>query len=316
MIKGFAKVALTSEENRYETVFRGLDYFTQDIVRIIDSIDIDDHHKNYILIKPNCIVTDNNLAVTHVEAIRAVLDFLKPIWQGRIIIAEGSGIGNTMEAFKNFGYLDLKKLYPNLEYSDLNYSNAIFINIFDKDLKPLRIKIANTVQESPLRISVGPPKTHDSVIVTLSIKNMAVGSILKEDKMNIHQGPRAINRSLAILNEYTFPHLAVIDGWEAMEGNGPVSGNLVKTRFCVTSTNALAADVLTTELMGFNPVQIGYLNLLGAGKIKDRIEIVGKEPAGFARKFKPHASYLKQIQWQWNDQDFRHFTSSKKEKNN
>ena len=298
MIKGFAKVALTSEENRYQTVFRALDFFTQDIVKIIDTIDLSDQHKNYILIKPNCIVTDNKIAVTHVDALKAVLDFLKPIWQGKIIIAEGSGMGNTMEAFRNFGYLELKKMYSNLEYSDLNYSNAIFIDIFDHNLKPSRIKIANTVQESPLRISVSPPKTHDSVIVTLSIKNMAIGSILKEDKLKLSHEPRSLNRSIAAINEYTFPHLAVIDGWEGMEGNGPVSGTKVKTRFCLTSTSYLAADCLAAELMGFNPVQIGYLNLLGVQNIKDKIEVVGRDRASFRRQFKPSDSYLEQIQWE------------------
>src|SRR3990167_8162828 len=221
MIQGFAKAALCSEENRYRTVFRALGFFTQEIVKIIEKIDLKDHHKNYVVIKPNCVVTDNPLAATHVEALRAVLDFLAPIWSGRVVLAEGTGVGNTMAAFKNYGYLDLKKDFPKLEFSDLNYSNAIFIDVFDRDLNKQRIKIYNTIAESPLRISVGPPKTHDSTVVTLSIKNMAVGSILKEDKMKLCHEPRSINRSIAAINEYTLPHLAVIDGWESMEGRGP-----------------------------------------------------------------------------------------------
>lgn len=298
MIKGFAKVALTAEENRYQTVFRALDFFTQEIVKIIDSIEIEDHHKNYVVIKPNCVVTNNPLAATNIEALRAVLDFLAPIWQGRVILAEGTGVGNTMEAFKNYGYLGLKKDYPNLEFSDLNFSNAIFIDVFDRDLKPQRIKIANTVCESPLRISVGPPKTHDSAVVTLSIKNMAIGSILKEDKMKLSHEPRSINRSIAAINEYTFPHLSVIDGWVGMEGNGPAHGHKVDSQFCVCSDNPLAADTLTTKIMGFHPLQIGYLNLLGAGKIQDKIEVIGKDPIAFRFHFKPHQTYLEQIQWE------------------
>lgn len=298
MIKGFAKVSLTSEENRYQSVFRSLDFFTQEIVKIIDSIDINDHHKNYVLIKPNCVVTNNQLAATSAEAIRSILDFLEPIWQGRVILAEGAGMGNTMEGFRNYGYLELKKDYPNLEFSDLNFSNAIFIDIFDKNLKAQRIKISNTVAESPLRISVGPPKTHNATVVTLSIKNMAVGSILKEDKLNFCHQARSINRSIAAINEFTFPHIALIDGWQAMEGNGPDAGTKVETHYSICSNNPLAADCLAAKLMGFNPLQVGYLNLLGAEKIIDQIEVLGKEPAGFIRKFKPHPTYLKQIQWE------------------
>ena len=298
MIKGFAKVALTSEENRYETVFRALDFFTQEIVKNIEKIDPNDHHKNYILIKPNCVVTNNPLAATHVDGLRAVLDFLEPIWQGRVVLAEGSGVGNTMEAFQNYGYLNLKKDFPRLEFSDLNYSNAIFIDIFDRELKKQRIKISDTLAESPLRISIGPPKTHNAAIVTLSIKNNAIGAILKEDKLKLCHDPRSLNRSIAAINEYTFPHLAIIDAWEGMEGNGPAEGKRVETRYCLCSANALAADVLATRLMGFNPLQVGYLNLLGEKELKDKIEVVGKESNSFYRQFKPHDTYLQQIQWE------------------
>jgi len=148
-----------------------------------------------------------------------------------------------------------------------------------------------------MRVSVGPAKTHDAVVVTLSIKNMAVGSILKEDKEKIHSGFRGINKSIAMLYEYTHPHLAIIDAWESMEGNGPYDGSKVETHFAVASTNALAADTLVSELMGFNPLQIGYLNMLGAESTKVQTEIIGQDRASFQFHFKPHKTYLEQISW-------------------
>ncbi|KKQ90860.1 MAG: hypothetical protein UT15_C0003G0035 [Berkelbacteria bacterium GW2011_GWA1_39_10] len=292
-----SKVALTSEENRYETVFKAIDYFKNDIQEKISRIDRDDHHKNYILIKPNCVVTDNPLAATHPDAILAVLDFLQPLWNGRIILAEGSGIGSTMEAFKNYGYLKLKTDYPNLEFSDLNYSNAIFIDIFNNNLQNQRIKISNTVHECPLRISVSPPKTHNSVIVTLSIKNMAIGSILTEDKEHLSHMPKSLNRSIAAINEYTFSHFAVIDGWQGMEGKGPDYGKKVDCRFAVASTDTLAADIIATQIMGFNPLEIGYLNFSGAQKIINNIDVLGRKPTDFQFHFKPHPTYKKQLEW-------------------
>lgn len=288
------KVALTSEKDRYQTVFRALDYIFPEISEKIYALD---PKKDYILLKPNCIDAKKETAVTHVDALMAVLDFLQPIWSGKIILAEGSGLGNTMKAFSNFKYLGLRNMFSNLEFLDLNFSDSIFVKGFDKDLKPMRIKISNTVSNAPLRISVGPPKTHDSVIVTLSIKNMAVGSILKEDKAKIHQGIKAINRTLAAINKYTFPHIAIIDGWTSMEGNGPVDGDILETHFAVASTNSLAADVFTTERMGFNPVQIGYLNFLGAIEIRDKIQIIGCNQSNFNFHFKHPETYLEQIQW-------------------
>jgi len=291
--KETTKVALASEEDRYQTVYKSLDLIKDDLNEAINQLNPD---YDYILIKPGCVVATVKNCATHPEALKAVLEFLTPLWEGKIVLAEGSA-ENTFEAFENYGYNRLKSEFPNLEFLDLNFAEAIYVDVFDKSLKPVQVKIANTVAEAPLRISVSTPKTHDSVIVTLSIKNFAVGSILGEDKNLIHQGTRAINRSLAELAKYTRPHLAVIDGWQGMEGNGPISGPMVETHFAVASLNALAADVLTTRLMGFNPIQIGYLNLLGAETIQEKIAVIGQDPRKFQFHFKPPKTYLEQINW-------------------
>jgi uncharacterized protein (DUF362 family) len=286
-------VSLASEEDRYQTVFKSLEFISKDINNLVGQLK---PGNDYILLKPNCVVDDVKNCATNIDALKATLDFLTSLWPGKIIFAEGSS-RNTFKAFENYGYNILKQRYENIEFLDLNYSDAIFVDIFDKNLRPQQIRISNTVAEAPLRISVGPPKTHDSVIVTLSIKNMAVGSILGEEKNVIHQGPIAINKSIAKLFEYTFPHLAIIDGWQGMEGNGPVRGKMVETKFAIASLNALAADMLATRLMGFNPLQIGYLSHLGAFEVQDQIHVLGKDPADFSFKFKPHDTYLEQIQW-------------------
>ena len=294
MKTGLIKVSLTSEQDRYQTVFRALDQIFEEASGLIYRLD---PQKDYILLKPNCI-SANALASTHVDALKAVLDFLQPIWQGRVILAEGSGLGNTLTAFKNLHYLDLKPMFPKLEFLDLNYSESIFVTGFAPDLQPQQLRLSATVAQAPLRISVSPPKTHESVIVTLSIKNMAIGALLKEDKPKIHQGPRAINRTIAGLYKSTFPHLAILDGWVSMEGRGPVSGKPKETHFALASTDALAADTLTTEIMGFNPNEIGYLNLLGAKEIDPQICVVGENSDDFKTKFKPPEDYLNQLKWQ------------------
>ena len=288
------QAALESQEDRYKTVFKALDLITKDIN---DSIGQLSPKSDYILVKPNCVMDTVKNCATHVDAIIATLDFVTALWPGKIIFAEGSA-QSTFRAFQNYGYEILKQRYSNIEFLDLNYAETIYIDVFDRFLKPLKIRISNTVSQAPMRISIGPPKTHDSVIVTLSIKNMAVGSIYGEDKMLIHQGPKAINKTLAEINKYTFPHLSVIDGWQGMEGDGPAGGKMVDTRFAVASLNCLAADVLTTRLMGFNPLQVGYLAYSGAFDIVNKIQVIGKNPADFTFKFKPHHSYLEQIQWE------------------
>jgi uncharacterized protein (DUF362 family) len=98
------------------------------------------------------------------------------------------------------------------------------------------------------------------------------------------------------------PHLAVIDAFEAMEGNGPTDGTPVAMRLALASTDALSADVVGTTLMGFDPDEVGYLHYckkmgLGNGELTE-IEIVGNASVDeCTRPFRPHHAYHRQQQW-------------------
>src|SRR3990167_6914683 len=131
------KVALTSAENRSETVFQALDFFKDELNRKIASLN---PKEDYILIKPNCVLTDNPNCATHLDALKTLLEFLIPLWSGRIILAEGSA-ENTFQAFQNYGYYELKKAFPDLEFLDLNYADAIFIDVFGRNLEPMTIRV-------------------------------------------------------------------------------------------------------------------------------------------------------------------------------
>lgn len=308
----FKTVALIKGDSRYQNIRQALGLLEKQI-----KTDIKKHlqsRKSYILIKPNFVTTRHQLAATHVDAIRAVLDFLQPLWKGRIIIGEGAGIGHTSEGFKNYGYLPLKSSYPNVELFDLNQDDGVDAQGTKKDGKPLKLKISKTLSKAAFRISVTPMKTHDTAIITLGIKNSAVGGLLKQGfkpinfatrmllrrpfrdyKSIIHQGYPAIHKTIAQLFLQTFPHLSVIDGFQGMERNGPVGGDEVAMRSALVSTDALSADTLGAYLMGFNPQDIGYLHHLGANL--DKVNVVGFSKEACRKKFRPHDLYLQQIKW-------------------
>jgi uncharacterized protein (DUF362 family) len=100
-------------------------------------------------------------------------------------------------------------------------------------------------------------------------------------------------------------HLAIIDGWRGMEGNGPVKGTEVHSRVGVASTDFIAADVVGTLLMGFDPSDIGYLQYsvgnygfspLGIGVFSEII-LVGEQINDVRRIFVPHNSHSAQKNW-------------------
>lgn len=287
-----SKVSLIKGDNRYQNVKRSLEVLKKDIARAIEG-------KKKIVIKPNFVSASNQLASSHKEAMRAVLDFLKPLTSQTITLAEGAALGSTDEAWRNFDYLKFEEDY-NIRFVDLNKDDFVEVELFDREMKPLKFKVAKTIVESDFRISLARLKTHDTVVVTLTQKNLAVGSLLEKPK--IHQGIKAINHNLARLAEIIPPHLSVIDGFEGMEGEGPVSGTPVPMGVALAGLDFLGVDSTACRLMGFDPKDVGYLYLCwqkGLGQIEEeKIEIVGNALLDeCSKRFRPHSTIKEQLKW-------------------
>lgn len=292
-------VSIARENNRYTTVQKALSLISTDVRKSIKG-------KKKILIKPNFVSDHIQLAATHIDAVRAIIDFILPISSGKIFVAEASA-HNTFTGYKNFGYLQLKKDYG-IELIDLEEDDYEEVEIltrkFLSNFSTTKVRVAKSVLKADYRISPAMLKTHDTVIVTLTMKNMVMGAVL--DKTRMHQGYQAINLNLYKVAKLLPVHLAVIDGWKGMEGNGPVHGNPVDTRIAIASTNFVAADSVGAYVMGFNPEEIGYLSYaagnfgfekLGEGNL-EKIKTVGLKLEQARRKFKPYYSYEEQKKWQ------------------
>ncbi len=99
---------------------------------------------------------------------------------------------------------------------------------------------------------------------------------------------------------FVHPNL-VIDGTNAMEGNGPGSGTQVDLGWLVASFNPVVADALAAYLMGLDPADIGYLYLLnerGFGPIAPgEMNISGKDPTSLRREIRRPDSYPGILEW-------------------
>jgi uncharacterized protein (DUF362 family) len=146
-----------------------------------------------------------------------------------------------------------------------------------------------------------PNRLHYSALAEWA-KGALLGSSHGSSKLAMHQGHAAINLNLAVVAPYVWPHLAVIDGWQGMEGEGPSAGDAVDWRVAAAGTDALAVDVLTASLMGFDPDSVGYLHhcrLMGLGVgLLEQIDVVGQiRPHEVRHRFRPHPTYLRQLGW-------------------
>jgi uncharacterized protein (DUF362 family) len=308
-----SSVAITSGDNRADLAFRALQPFSKQIKQAIGN--------RRVVLKPNNVSIDVPLCATHVDTLEGILEFLRSIRKlDNVIIAESAANGPTFDGFANYGYYRLAEKYP-VKFVDLDQEGSEVLYVFDeKDFRPHPVRFSRVIlNPDSYIVSVAKLKTHDRAIVTLSLKNIVFGAPIKDpgfgfgggrtrkegtknDKPIVHgSGTRGINYNLYALAPRLHPHLAVIDGFEGMEGNGPNSGTPVDHRVCVASTDWLAADRVAVELMGVDFARIGYLNYcaqtaLGIADLS-KIEVVGENITSHVKHYRLHENIEKQLIW-------------------
>ena len=298
--KSPSRVALTAGNDRAQNVSRGLKAFEQEIAQAIGD--------RRVVIKPNNVSIDNQLAATHADCLEGILEFLKSIGKvSQAVIAESAAHGSTLEGFANSGYPRGAAKYG-VKLVDLDQEPHEVVQVLDEtDFRPHPVRMSRLLLDrNSFLISAANIKTHELVVATLSLKNIIFGAPIKKDwdsdKPIAHGGGiRGINYNLFALAQRLHPHLAVIDGYEGMEGQGPTNGTPVAHRVCVVGTDWLAADRVAVALMGIDFAKIGYLNYcaeagLGEGNLK-KIEIVGPPLKEHVKTYELAPNIEEQLIW-------------------
>ena len=301
-------VSLIHGEQRRKIVYDSL-------VAIEDQIKPVLKRKKYVVIKPNNVSTVNQLAATHADALRGILDFVAPRFKGPIYIAESSA-GETMQGFENFGYTKLPAEYRSRQINlvDLNaeakYKQIPLLD-FDLHLTPVRLA-ARLMDPYGYVICSACMKTHNVMIATLSVKNMALGAPLHQapgekprwnDKRKYHAGIRQGHYNMLLTAQAMQPFwgATVIDGFEGMEGNGPASGTPVPSRVAVASTDYIAADRVAVDCMGINPDWPGSLTYCGQIGLGNwdiaKIDVLGAKIADVRKTYKLHKDIDRELEW-------------------
>ena len=287
-------VALEKSSGHFEGTLKALKHVEEKIATDLEG-------KRRVLIKPNFVSTSRQLAATHVDSVKAILQTISRHYDGELTLGEGPALGSLEDAVKNFGYEPLIEEYG-LKLVDLNKDRYVELEGLDSKLEPMKFKVSKTLHNCDYLVSAAVPKTHDTVIVTLSIKNIVVGSLVTaSEKQKIHQGYKAININIARLSQRRMPDLAVVDGFVGMEGEGPEDGDPIPLRVSSASVYPVSLDSVMAKVMGFEPLDIGYLHHLdewGAGVAKlSGVTVVGQTIAEVTRIFKPHSTYQDQLNW-------------------
>ena len=224
---GISQVSIAQGDDRRKNVNAALEAIDDQILPKL-------RQKKYVVIKPNNVSTVNQLASTHADALRGIVEYLAPRFRGPIVIAESSA-GDTLEGYESFHYTRLPGEYRDQKISlvDLNREGrfeAIPLIDFDLHVTPVRLA-ARLLDPDAFVICSAVMKTHNAVVATLSVKNLTLGAPLHNppgekswsDKRKFHVGVRQNHYNMLLTAQKLQPNwgATVIDGYEGMEGDGP-----------------------------------------------------------------------------------------------
>ncbi len=293
------RVAVTHGEYRKQNIDQALSLVAEDVAEQLRSA-------RSILIKPNFVSSTNQLAATHVDAVRSVIEFVRQYSTAPILVAEAGAFG-TKTAFRNFGFENLPNEYEGIELKDLNDDETIQIDaltgvipqgVDSRNDKRKLVQVSKTALEADFKISVAMLKTHDTVDVTLALKNWIVGTVIVKPRITatgkdwyrfkeFHSGSvEDTHDTISALYAQNKPDLAVLDGFMGMEGQGPSDGDPVEMKVALAGTDSLTVDRVACRLMGFDPDQVKYLSAQ-----TEPVDLVGETDLGkLSKNFKRHSN--------------------------
>ena len=237
-----------------------------------------------ILIKPN--ILGQHPPEEHVTTHPAIVDSIVRLFKEAkcdVIIGESSGFykeGGTMKALAISG---MGKIADKYNIQLINLESKPIQQIEDKDAVIYsNPHISSVVFAADLVVNVPKLKTHTLMKYTGAVKNL-FGTIPGGQKQKLHafaQRPNKFGQVLVDIYQNIEPQLNIMDAIIGLEGNGPGSAGIPKkTGLIIASKSAPALDIVASEIIGYDPLEI-YTNkyCIERGLVdKKDIKVIGKK---------------------------------------
>jgi len=250
-----------------------------------------------VLIKPNIVQNQPPPDTIDPTIIKALINIVKQRNPSIIWVADGSGVGDTLENMRSLGYFSTIE-EAGVRFVDLNYGEMVNVSVPGGGIVFDHFIFNRIIVEADVFISVACMKTHSQAVVTLGMKNLiglAPGSVYGFPKSVLHQRAREkedwyMAGVIVDLCRARRIDLVVIDGRVGMEGEGPHDGTPVELGLIIVGRDPVATDSVASFIMGFDPQKVPTLKLgseVGLG-INDlhRIEVVGERLEDVFHPFK------------------------------
>lgn len=216
-----------------------------------------------VLLKPNMVepTRDAPHMTTHPAVVRAAAAVFQG-WGAEVCVGEGPGhVRDTEMALVESGIQDALDA-DHLPFADLNYEAVGWVKNRGR-VSPLPgLFLPQSVRQADMVVSIPKMKTHHWQGVTASMKNLygvIPGIKYGWPKNVLHYA--GIPQTVFDINASLPKTIAIVDGIEAMEGDGPIMGSRKSMGLIVVGCNPTAVDATVCRLMQLNPYKVNYLAL-------------------------------------------------------
>lgn len=217
----------------------------------------------YVLLKPNLVEPSRRIPqmTTHPAMIVAAAEVFRT-WGAKVTVGEAPGhVRDTEMALAESGVGEALEA-GGLRFADLNYEHPTWHKNKGHHCQLAGFYFPQSVCEADLVVSMPKLKTHHWVGVTCSMKNfygVLPGIKYGWPKNVLHHN--GIPNTVVDINASLPNTLAIVDGIDCMEGDGPILGSRKHMGLVVVGKNLPAVDATVARVMGLVPERIEYLKM-------------------------------------------------------
>jgi uncharacterized protein (DUF362 family) len=232
-----------------------------------------------VLLKPNLLraFKPERCVTTHPVLLEAVCRVLRDYSINHVVISDSPAFGSLSPVARKAGYGPLVKKYG-VKFVPLSDPVPL---ITEENIPHL--KIAGNLKDYDHIINLPKFKSHCQMTLTLSIKNL-FGLVIGKRKPVLHclvnNDKVKFGKMLVDIAKHVGPSLTLVDGIQAMQGQGPANGTPYPLGVLSAGRDLTALDRVLTEIVGAPPEKVYALE---AARLKnfgtydlDAIELAGE----------------------------------------